>query len=100
MPKVLLKVAMKTLCLPSQADLPALEERVLMLWHVSTCSHHICRVYGVSSVNGQACLVMKRYPYSLASELASMPGQLQVAKSVRKQHKPITTLSALVGELP
>ena len=52
-----------------------------MLWRVSTGSHHICRVYGVSAISGQACLVMKQYPHSLASELASMPGQLRRARS-------------------
>lgn len=56
----------------------AYEERVRMVWQASADSHHICRVYGVSCLDGQACLVVRRYPHSLAHEVSSKTGQLNV----------------------
>ena len=76
MPVSWLQVALKVLVLPSPAGMAAFEEQVQMLWQASADSHHICRVYGVSCLSGQAVLVMKLYPHSLASKRKSMSGQL------------------------
>ena len=72
----LLQVALKALSLPTKDGLAAFEEQVQMLWHISADSHHICRIYGVSCLNGHAVLVMKLYPHSLASKITFMTGQL------------------------
>ena len=41
---------------------------------VSTQCEHGCRFYGVGSIEGQPCIVMKLYPRSLADELKAAPG--------------------------
>ena len=64
------------LVLPSQAGMAAFEEQVQTLWHISADSHHICRVYGVSCLDKQACVVMKLYPHSLVNKMMSASGQL------------------------
>ncbi|KAL3130403.1 hypothetical protein ABBQ38_008227 [Trebouxia sp. C0009 RCD-2024] len=64
------QVALKMLDLPGRAGRGGFEERVRKVWQASTDSHHICHIYGVSCLDGHACLVMKLYPYSLASKTA------------------------------
>ncbi|KAL3130411.1 hypothetical protein ABBQ38_008234 [Trebouxia sp. C0009 RCD-2024] len=68
------QVALKVLPMPGQAGMGGLEERVRLLWQASADSHHICRIYGVSCLSGQACLVMKLYPQSLAQDISSTSG--------------------------
>ena len=66
-----LQVALKTLVLPSQAGMAAFEERVQTLCQASADSYHMCRIYGVSCLNQQACLVMKLYHHTLAEEMST-----------------------------
>ena len=72
---ILLQVALKALKVPSQAGMAAFEEQVQTLWHISADSHHICRVYGVSCFNMQACLVIRLYDKSLANKMIPTSGQ-------------------------
>ncbi|DBB08942.1 TPA: hypothetical protein ACH3X3_007578 [Trebouxia sp. C0006] len=68
---------MQTVDLQNQVDKAAFEEWVHMLRWTSADSHHICRIHGVSSLNEQACFVMKLYPDSLASEMRTISGDRQ-----------------------
>ncbi|KAL3130416.1 hypothetical protein ABBQ38_008239 [Trebouxia sp. C0009 RCD-2024] len=71
-----IQVALKMLDLPGQAGRGGFEEQVRKVWQTSTDSHHICRMYGVSCIDGHPCLVMKLYPHSLAQEMSSTSGRL------------------------
>ena len=101
MPVSWLQVALKVLFLPSPAGMAAFEGRVHMLWQTSADSHHICRIYGVSCLGGQAVLVMRLYPHSLAKELVTTSGlSLSSARLGSSQnHRTAESTCHLPGQL-
>ena len=58
----------------SVASLSPFEKEARALETVSSQCEHVCRFYGVSSIEDQPCIVMKLYSRSLADELKAATG--------------------------
>ena len=58
----------------SGQSLTSLSKEVKLLERASCECEHVCRFYGVSSIQNQPCIVMKLYAKSLADELKTAAG--------------------------
>ena len=58
----------------TKESLSPFNREVQLLEMASSRCEHVCRFYGISSCDGQPCIVMKLYSKSLAAELQSTIG--------------------------
>ncbi|GAX78385.1 hypothetical protein CEUSTIGMA_g5827.t1 [Chlamydomonas eustigma] len=75
-----LLVAIKTIKLPREGEGPdgiavaSLKKEIAVLVKATQHCHYVCRYHGVSRKDNCFCLVMAKYPKSLADHIADYPG--------------------------